>query len=241
MTSARKPDDIESGAILNIDKPIGWSSNDVIRFVKNRVVGKVGHAGTLDPFATGVLLVCVGKATKQVPMLMPLEKEYRAVLQLGVETDTLDISGSTMNKADVPLLTEERVSAIIPQFLGDIEQAPPVFSALRVNGKRAYQLAREGKDVSLERRRVIIHALNILNIGASHLEFIVRCSKGTYIRSLARDMALALGTVGYLRTLCRTRIGDYTINEAEHLVQLERRLERFTVEDIQKRDRRNTI
>ncbi len=214
----------QTGSILNIDKPIGWSSNDVIRFIKNRVDGKVGHAGTLDPFADGVLLVAVGRATKQIPALLPLEKEYTATLQLGCVTDTLDISGTIVQQAEVPDNIAERMQEIFPQFLGEIEQKPPMFSALHVNGKRAYELAREGKEVDLEKRIVLIHSLDVTHISESQMTFSVCCSKGTYIRSLARDMAEALGTVGFLRTLTRTRIGDYMLKDAESLTQLNHRL-----------------
>jgi tRNA pseudouridine55 synthase len=222
--SPAQPQEQNSGTILNIHKPIGWSSNDVIRFIKNRVGGKVGHAGTLDPFADGVLLVAVGKATKQIPTLMPLEKEYVATLQFGIETDTLDISGTIIKQADVPSELNEKVDNVLPRFRGEIEQMPPAFSALHVKGKRAYELAREGKEVKLESRIVTIHSLDVIDIKESQMTISVCCSKGTYIRSLARDMAEAIGSVGFLRTLTRTRIGDYSIKDAESLTQLDHRL-----------------
>lgn len=200
--------------ILNVRKPIGWTSNDVIRYIKHRFAAKVGHAGTLDPFADGVLVVCLGKATKRVAELMDLEKEYRATIEFGIETDTLDMSGKIV-KRDVNLsLSDKQVREVFPLFVGDIQQKPPAFSAVRIDGQRAYQLARAQKDLILEKRHVTIYAINMLHYQHSRATLDVRCGKGTYIRSLARDMARALGTVGYVRTLTRTRIGDYHLNQA---------------------------
>jgi len=213
-----------SGLVLNVRKPIGWTSNDVVRFVKHRTNAKVGHAGTLDPFADGVLLVCLGAATKQVTHLMGLVKEYDATLQLGLETDTLDITGTVTGTMSDISISLQNVEKIIPQFIGDIEQTPPLFSALRVKGMRAYQLARQNKKVSLERRRVKIQSINLLSIENTVVRVRVICSKGTYIRSLARDMAHALGTIGFLRTLTRTRVGDFTIETADSLTRIEKRL-----------------
>jgi len=215
----------EQGLVLNIRKPIGWTSNDVIRFVKHRVRDKVGHAGTLDPFADGVLLICVGKATKKVAELMALEKEYVTTIQFGMETDTLDISGVVTHKANGrDKLTIRQVKQVMPQFIGDILQAPPTFSAIRVDGKRAYQLAREGRDVNLEKRRVKIHSIDALDMQGTRLTLKVRCSKGTYIRSLARDLAFALETAAFVRKLTRTRIGEYQLENADALDQLDDKL-----------------
>lgn len=212
----------EHGFVFNVRKPIGWTSNDVIRFVKHRVDAKVGHAGTLDPFADGVLLICVGKATKKVPELMALEKEYLTTIQLGLETDTLDLSGSIIKKNEkLSRPTVQRVKDVLPQFIGDIQQAPPTFSAIRVRGKRAYQLAREGKKVELEKRRVRIHSIDVLGVQGTRLTLEIRCSKGTYIRSLARDLGRALDMAAFVRKLTRTRIGDYGLENAESLDQLE--------------------
>ncbi len=204
---------VDNGRILNIRKPIGWTSNDVVRWVKIRAEGKVGHAGTLDPFADGVLLLCIGKATKQVPELMALEKEYRAVIEFGLKTDTLDISGKIVDRRAVNL-KEELVRDVLPEFTGVIEQTPPAFSALRVEGRRAYDLARSGKEVDLEKRRVSIHRIELIRFQGRQVEIKVVCSKGVYIRSLARDIAEKCGEIGFLRKLTRTRIGRYCIEDS---------------------------
>lgn len=208
--------------VLNVRKPIGWTSNDVVRFVKHRFDGKVGHAGTLDPFADGVLLVCLGNATKGVTELMKLEKEYRATIEFGIATDTLDVSGFIQQRDENCALSQAQVEHVLLQFIGTIEQEPPAFSALRVDGKRAYQLAREQQILLLAKRPVVVHGLTLLSFADRRLTLDVRCGKGTYIRSLARDIAGALGTVGYLRALTRTRIGHYRLEDAVSLEQLEK-------------------
>lgn len=158
---------------------------------------------------------------------MALTKEYRAAVELGIETDTLDITGAIVRRTTGFRLSEKTVEQMITKFIGDIEQKPPVFSALHVNGKRAYQLAREGVKVELESRRVTVQEIKILSIEDPLIELYIVCSKGTYIRSLARDIAHALGTVGYLRALTRTRVGHYSLQDADSMKQLERRLETF--------------
>ncbi len=209
------------GKIFNINKPIGWTSNDVIRWFKGRLPKiKIGHAGTLDPFANGILLVCVGKATKQVPFLMDDEKEYIGTLCFGYETDTLDISGKIIKKSRVPEISCKSFVENTLQLLGEIEQVPPRFSALRVNGQRSYDLVRKGQEVTLKKRRVYIHKLEPIKAFHQMIQFRVVCSKGTYIRSLARDIAHAMNTVGYLKTLTRTRNGSFYIKDALYLDQI---------------------
>ncbi len=208
------------GRILNIYKPIGWTSNDVIRRLKPpRKAFKVGHAGTLDPFAKGVLLVCLGRATKKVPELMELEKEYIADIQLGQQTDTLDISGVIDKTAALPTLSSERFESTLKTFSGEILQTPPIFSALKVNGRRMHERARLGETVTPEPRRVTIYSLELLDFTESRLRLRIVCSKGTYVRALARDIASELNTVGYLRKLTRTRIGPYRIKDARDISQ----------------------
>ncbi len=218
MTSQEKPVD----AILNCHKPVGWTSFDVIRWIRRLTNGKVGHAGTLDPFANGVLLVCVGKATKRVPLLMEEEKEYVAELCLGMETDTLDVTGNIIRTAPVPGWDEAHLRSVLSSFTGRIKQTPPQFSAVKINGQRAYHLARKGRDVELSEREIIIFELELLKWDLSYITIRVTCSKGTYIRSLARDVAKALDTVGYVQTLTRTRIGEHGIRESIRLPQLTR-------------------
>lgn len=216
-----KNDNKESGLILNISKPIGWTSFDVVRRIK-RIAGsvKVGHAGTLDPFADGVLLVCIAKATKRIAGLMACEKEYIATLQLGMETDSLDITGRVIKKAHVPVLDLAKITAVAKTFEGEIDQVPPLFSAVKINGKRSYQHARAGNEITNKVRQVRIHEIQVVDYQDAVIQFRVVCSKGTYIRSLARDMALKLNSVGYLRKLTRTRIGEYKIQSSLQVNEL---------------------
>ncbi len=205
----------DSGVILNISKPVGWTSFDVVRRIKREVGSvKVGHAGTLDPFAEGVLLICIGRATKRISELMHLEKEYVATLQLGMETDSLDISGQVTKVDNVPALDLQTITECAATFKGEIEQVPPIFSAVKIKGKRSYQIARAGGEITNKIRRVRIHKIEIIDYNNALIKFRVVCSKGTYIRSLARDISLKLNTVGYLRKLTRTRIGEYKIQSS---------------------------
>ena len=206
--------DFEKGEILNINKPIGWTSFDVVKKVRNHIRVKVGHAGTLDPFAAGVLLLCTGRATKQVPRLMALEKEYVAQLELGVVTDTLDPTGQVVVRRQVPQLNATQIEQICQGFTGEIEQVPPMFSAVKVNGRRLYELARKGKTIERQPRKVTIYELELLDLESPFLTVRVVCSKGTYIRSLASDLGEALGCGAYVKALTRTRIGPYRLEEA---------------------------
>ena len=210
-----------SDLILNLRKPIGWSSFDVVRLVKKQLPGiKVGHAGTLDPFAEGVLLICSGQETKSITALVNAEKEYTARLRLGFETDTLDISGKIVAQKKCPPLELEQVMHAASRFNGEIEQVPPRFSAIHFQGQRLYKLARAGVQETPEPRRVVIHCFKIVCVTESYIDFSVSCSKGTYIRSLARDFAQTLGTSGFLSHLIRTRIGAHTIQESLEVADL---------------------
>ena len=201
--------------ILNISKPIGWTSFDVVRRIKNCFSKtKVGHAGTLDPFAEGVLLVCVGKATKKVPELMNQQKEYVASIEFGKTTDTLDISGNLTEEKSAKGLSVSHIEEKLKKFLGEIEQVPPAFSALRVNGQRAYDLARKGTELELKPRKVQIDKFDLIQLNGPVATFRILCSKGTYIRSLARDLALSLDTFGYLRSLTRTKVGQFDLKDS---------------------------
>ncbi|MDZ7723451.1 MAG: tRNA pseudouridine(55) synthase TruB [candidate division KSB1 bacterium] len=214
------PEFIQDGLIMPVRKPIGWTSNDIIRLLKKRRRSlKIGHSGTLDPFADGLLLICAGKATKQVPRLLQLEKEYTARFELGIETDTLDITGRIVKTCSLKKLDPEVLRNVIARFQGAIEQVPPRFSALLVNGKRSYELAREGKELELKPRPVTIYRIEVLSVYDQSFDVRIVCSKGTYIRSLARDIAVALDQVGFVRLLTRTRIGSYTLDDAVTLEQ----------------------
>ncbi len=196
--------------VFNIHKPVGWTSFDVVRWLKGRLqMSRVGHAGTLDPFADGVLLVCAGQATRQVPALMSAEKEYVAKLQLGIETDTLDLTGQVVSQCAVPGLSRADLEVVLSAFIGTIRQTPPRFSALKKDGQRYYDLARHGDDSEPEARTVTISELELLDYSSDQLQLRIVCCKGVYIRSLLRDIAHALHTAGFVRMLRRTRIGDY--------------------------------
>ncbi len=204
-------------------KPPGWTSFDVVKKLRGFTgIRKVGHAGSLDPFAEGVLVVCFGLATKRVATLMELEKEYQAQIKLGVTTDTLDPEGEVIDEQDVPGLTLETLQGALSRFIGVILQVPPMYSALKVNGKRLYQLARQGITVQRQAREVRIYDLELTGWQEpDRLDIRVVCGKGTYIRSLAADLAAALGTVGHLLALTRTRVGPYGGDQAIRMDQLE--------------------
>ena len=207
--------DFQLGVIINIDKPMGWTSFDVVRKVRSLTkVKKVGHSGTLDPMAVGVLLVCTGKATKRVAELQELQKEYVADVKLGVETDTLDVTGTITGTADIPDDWQQQMSEILPEFVGQIQQVPPMVSALKKNGTPLYKLARKGIQLPLEARQVRIDHIDVLDSAFDTFRIRVQCGGGTYIRSLARDIGCRLGTLGTLKALVRTSIGSYTRREA---------------------------
>lgn len=203
------------GHILPFNKPEDWTSFDVVNKLRNMTrVKKVGHAGTLDPFATGLLLICFGKATKQVEGLMNLEKEYVGTVALGVETDSHDVTGKVVKDGGERDFTAEEIAGALSSFTGEIEQIPPMFSAIRHKGKRLYELARQGEVVERKAKAVTIYELHMLSLKDGELELKIRCSRGTYIRALARDIGRALGTFGYLKSLVRTRIGKYTLEDS---------------------------
>ena len=206
----------ELGQMLLIDKPLDWTSFDVVRKLRRLVrTRKIGHAGTLDPLATGLLILCTGKYTKRINEYMAQEKEYTGTITLGASTPTYDLESEPVPHKDPALITPERVIDVIAtQFTGAIDQVPPAHSAIKVDGKRVYELARKGKEVKLDPRRVVIKAFEITAFRLPVLEFRVVCSTGTYIRSLANDLGAALGCGGYLSSLRRTRIGEYGVDQA---------------------------
>ena len=204
-----------SDGVLIVDKEEGETSFSVVRKVKKLLqVSKVGHAGTLDPFATGLLLVLVGQGTKLSPYLMAGDKTYLGTLTLGTETDTLDRTGRVTDVKPVPNFDPELVRERAKGFVGETEQTPPSFSALKVQGKRAYSLARKGIAVTLEKRRVMIKEWTVLSLDLPDVNFRVVCSSGTYVRSLAADLGKDLGVGAHLKTLRRTAIGPYRIEDA---------------------------
>lgn len=215
---------------LNIDKPLGMSSGQAVAACKRILRGtlpkgwKIGHGGTLDPLATGVLPIALGEATKLTGYILDATKGYDFTLRFGEARSTDDGEGEVIATSDV-FPDEAAIRAALPRFLGEIEQVPPIYSALKVDGRRAYALARAGQEVELKPRRITIHSLELVSVGEREASFSVACSKGTYIRSLARDIAQALGTVGYVSVLRRTKAGPFGLDTAilldklEHLVQ----------------------
>ena len=209
----------QEGEILSFNKPYEWTSFNVVAAVRNLLRRKlntkkikVGHAGTLDPLATGVLLVCTGKATKRIEELQAHTKEYVATLKIGATTPLFD--KETEEDATYPTdhITRELLESTLKTFIGSIEQVPPTYSAVKVNGKRAYEFARTGRDVELKAKTLVIDEIELLSCNLPH-EAVIRvvCSKGTYIRALARDIGIALGSGAYLTDLMRTRIGEYRL------------------------------
>ena len=196
--------------VIPVWKHVDWTSFDVVKKLRSQIKpAKVGHAGTLDPFAEGVLMLCTGKYTKQVESFMDKEKEYLAEIQLGVETDTLDPTGKVVETANVPKLTEDKINLVLKEFIGEIKQEPPMFSALKVNGEPLYKLALKGINIPRENRTVNIYDIQLINFTDRTITLQVVCGRGTYIRSLAKDIAEKLNTVGHLTSLKRTRIGEY--------------------------------
>jgi tRNA pseudouridine55 synthase len=203
-------------AILLVDKPAGISSAEVVRRVKFHVKpARVGHLGTLDPFATGLLPIMIGEATKLAPFIDGGDKEYAGRIRLGVETDTLDRDGAEVRRAEVPEISVEKLAGVAAQFTGAIEQVPPVYSAIKRAGVPLYRLARRGDDVAPpEKRNVEIKRLDLICEAPDAIRFVATCSPGTYARSLARDIGVALGTVAHLEELRRTRNGAFSIADA---------------------------
>ncbi|MDP4254352.1 MAG: tRNA pseudouridine(55) synthase TruB [Bacteroidota bacterium] len=210
------PHFFEEGQVLLIDKPLQWTSFDVVRRIRGLIrVKKVGHAGTLDPLATGLLILCTGKFTKRINEYMAREKEYTGTFVLGATTPTYDLESDPGNPKDLAGVTAEDLLAAANRLTGEIWQVPPIHSAIKKEGKRVYQLAREGKEVTLDPRRVTIREYEITDIGAwPEISFRVVCSTGTYIRSLAHDTGAALGCGAYLSGLRRTRIGEFSVDGA---------------------------
>ena len=205
----------EEGRVLLINKPLEWTSFDVVRKIRNAVkIKKVGHAGSLDPLATGLLIVCTGKFTKKINEYMAKEKEYTGTFTLGAVTPTYDLESEPENFHSIEGITEEMIYATAKKFTGKISQVPPIHSAIKQKGKAVYLLARKGIDVVMEPREITIHNFEITNVSFPEISFKVVCTTGTYIRSLANDFGKALGCGAYLSSLCRTRIGEFRIDNA---------------------------
>jgi len=209
------------GEIFLVDKPLEWTSFDVVKKIRNALrIKKVGHAGTLDPLATGLLIVCAGKQTKQIDSYMGQEKEYTGTFVIGSTTESFDLEQPVIAVADPTAVTLDDVKAAASQLTGDIMQIPPMHSAIKVDGKRVYESARKGLEVKMEARPVQVREFEITRFEENVIHFRISCSKGTYIRSLARDMGQILGVGAYMSSLCRTRIGQFILKDALELTSL---------------------
>lgn len=204
--------------IYNIYKPVGWTSFDVVKKLRGITRDKkVGHAGTLDPFAEGVLVIGTNADTKILTEISGTIKSYRAILTLGEETDTLDIDGKTINRCPVSILDEKKVKSVLNDFLGESEQVPPMYSAKKVNGVRLYKMARKNQFVERKPNLINIYDIKLNHIEGNQIDFSVTCSKGTYVRVLGLEIAKKLGTVGHLTQLTRTAVGEYRIHDSVKL------------------------
>jgi tRNA pseudouridine55 synthase len=229
-TRDAKPETImnifEEGQVLLINKPLEWTSFDVVRKIRNMIrIKKVGHAGTLDPLATGMLILCTGKFTKRINEYMAQEKEYTGTFVLGATTPTYDLESEPQFAGDYSSVSAEQIAAATQQFTGHIEQVPPMHSAIKKDGKRVYELARRGETIELEPRKIHIKEFEITKVELPVLHFRVVCSTGTYIRSLAYDFGRALGCGAYLSSLCRTRIGNFELKDSMTMPEAEKYIE----------------
>ncbi len=209
------------GEVFLVDKPLEWTSFDVVKKIRNALrIKKVGHAGTLDPLATGLLIVCAGKQTKQIDSYMGQEKEYTGTFVIGSTTESFDLEKPIIPVADPSGVSLEKVKSAASQLTGDILQVPPMHSAIKVDGKRVYESARQGIEVKMEPRSVQVREFEITKFENNVVHFRISCSKGTYIRSLARDLGEILEVGAYMSSLCRTRIGNFKLSEAKELMSL---------------------
>ncbi len=220
--------DFISGEVLYINKPLNWTSFTLVRKLRNKLCRKlgikklkVGHAGTLDPLATGVMIVCTGKKTKLIESFQYQTKEYIATIKLGETTPSFDLETAVDGVFPVEHITQELVEVKLKDFIGEIEQVPPTYSACKVDGKRAYEFAREGQEVELKAKLLVIDEIELLDYSFPEIRVRVVCSKGTYIRALARDIGVALGSGAHLTALERTRIGEVTLDQCIEGSQIE--------------------
>ncbi len=227
-----RPETFLEGSVLFIDKPKHWTSFDVVNKIRRLLRSflqikkiKVGHAGTLDPLATGLVIICTGKATKQMTQFQEMEKSYTARIRLGATTPSFDLETEVDHTFPWEHITKDQVNEILLQMTGEQDQLPPLYSAKSVDGKRAYVMARKGQEVELKPQRIHIYEMKLHDFQPPDLELEVRCSKGTYIRSLARDLGKNLGSGAHLTALRRTRIGPHSVNEAITIEEFTEKLE----------------
>ncbi len=211
------------GQVILLDKPLDWTSFQAVNKLKYKLKRefnlpkkfKIGHAGTLDPRATGLLIVCTGKFTKKIPEIQDAPKEYFTEIKIGVQTESYDTEKPEILHQDFSHITEEKIHETLQKFLGEIDQKPPIFSAIKIDGNRAYDLARKGEDIEMKSRKTTILYIESIEMDLPFVRFTVGCSKGTYIRSLAHDIGQELGVGAYLTNLRRTRIGEYSVENAQ--------------------------
>jgi len=222
-------DEFLNGQVLLIDKPFGWSSFDVVKKVKylirkkyNLKKIKAGHAGTLDPLATGLLIVCTGKFTKRIPEIQDQEKTYTGTITLGGTTPSYDLETEVDNNYETSHITQKLINQTTQQFIGEINQKPPIFSALKRGGERLYKKARRGETIAIESRKIRVSRFHVISIETLNINFEIKCSKGTYIRSIANDFGAALNSGGHLSKLCRTAIGDYQLSKGVDIKNFEK-------------------
>lgn len=222
--------------IIIINKEKNYTSNDVVNIVKKITKSKVGHTGTLDPNATGVLPLLIGNATKISKYLINHDKEYEVVLQLGIRTETADVEGKVIEEKEVTaeMLNKDNIEEKLQQFIGKQEQIPPIYSAIKVNGKKLYEYARKGQEVELKPRQIEIYSIQLVGINEKEkqISFKVKCSKGTYIRSLCEDISKKLGTVGYMKELNRLQVGEFYIKDAVTISEMKEEIEADNLENI---------
>jgi len=207
--------DFQKGEVILIDKPLEWTSFDVVNKLRYQIkIKKIGHAGTLDPLATGLLILCTGKMTKQIERFQAEEKEYTGTLVLGKTTPSIDLETDFDSETSFDHLSEGDLNQALSNFQGVIQQVPPIYSAVKVDGERLYKKARKGKEVTIKAREVSIHSFELKRITFPEIDFKIICSKGTYIRSLVRDFGKELGVGAYLKSLRRTRNGNFSVEDA---------------------------
>lgn len=229
--------DFLAGEVLYFDKPLGWTSFDLVnrfRYKLSRKLDvkkiKVGHAGTLDPLATGVMILCTGKATKRIEEFQYQDKEYIATIKLGETTPSFDLETEVDQTYPTEHITRETVEEVLKQFIGTIQQIPPAYSACKIEGKRAYEMARKGREVNLKPKTLVIEEIELLDYQLPEIKVRVVCSKGTYIRALARDIGEALNSGGHLTGLQRTRVGEITLDKCMQPEQIDDFLNEIKIE-----------
>ena len=226
-----KSSNFVSGTLLLIDKPLEWTSFDVVKKIRNLIKKKlqikkikVGHSGTLDPLATGLLIVCTGKFTKRIEKIQGQEKTYTGQFTLGATTPSFDRETKASHTFDTAHITKQLLEETAKQFVGEIKQIPPIFSALKKDGKRLYDFARKNEEVEIKERKVMVHSFEITDINFPEVSFKISCRKGTYIRSIANDFGRALNSGAYLSKLCRIKIGEYNLKDALSLNEVEEKI-----------------